>query len=197
MIRIAPYRRPSLDGELLFGSVACALVCHKGNAGQTQSNQQTGAQTAGVAVSGSGNVANSGAQINIGVSAANSTGGRRSTRSAGGAGSSGGSGSAKATNVGIGNKSDQVQTTSTVYNNTVSTGVSSGDITEAIKTFASAITPKPVAPVDPNVTTETANADGSATQVKPVKKITWQAIAAISGGVILLGVLAWRFFKKK
>ena len=49
MIFPRSYRRPQLEHEGCAPRVALCLACHKGDAQQTQSNEQTGAQTGAIA----------------------------------------------------------------------------------------------------------------------------------------------------
>ncbi|HEV2691551.1 MAG TPA: hypothetical protein VG347_01505 [Verrucomicrobiae bacterium] len=72
MIHPAPYRRLRLTDcdSSIAGTVTgpgFALACHKGDASQTQQNEEQGAQTGGVAIKGntSGAVAGSGNAINV------------------------------------------------------------------------------------------------------------------------------------
>lgn len=69
MISIKPFRRVRWDAEGVTtpGCVTLdasqAIACHKGDAGQSQSSTQIGAQGQGVANQGSGNVSNTGTTV--------------------------------------------------------------------------------------------------------------------------------------
>ncbi len=72
MIFPKTYRRPSLQADddiFTGGSLVFALACHKGDSSQAQTSQQSGAQTQGANVSGTGNKANTGTQTNNGLQA--------------------------------------------------------------------------------------------------------------------------------
>ena len=170
------FRRGRLDeveGFILQPS-SLILCFHKGDASQAQTSEQVGAQTAGVAVHGDSNTANTGNQIIIGSATDNSQ--RTNTRpwrpqDAGKESSGGGSGSV-----------------TPVVNATISNGLSSADVTAAISALASAFAPA-VAPV--------AAAPKPATDAAPATPAfsltTLQTVAAVAA----IGGTAYLFLKRK
>ncbi len=175
MIRFHPqFRRVRLDeadGFILHSSTLI-LCFHKGNASQAQTNTSLGAQTAGVAVSGNDNQANSGNQIIIGDISGSGQSGRsnRPWRPQ----DAGKDGSAKAS---------AATASSPVVNATITNGLTSEDVTTAISALAAAFAPA-AAPAAPAVT-DPVNTEPVSTGFNFTLLQTAAAVVTIGGAVYL------------
>ena len=180
-----PFRRVLLtDPDGVTPARSFSLACHKGNAAQTQSSQQVGAQTSGVAVSGNNNQANSGNQIVIGNTTDNSS--AKPHRNANARGSNA-----------VPTRNDTAATPA-IVNASIVNGISGADVQSALAALAAAIQPtgtttaSQTASTDTTKDTTTTGADDATTSAVSLNK--WQlaaALASVAGAAYLI------FFRKK